>query len=560
MNAEEISLGFMETERRVPRWFFPSKVGGLPVWQSAPPPTDLFCGVCTPQVPLTLLVQVPPMLPLMRVNACLLRGVAAAAAVAAVFAAAVLDLGIYAPIEGSPWCFHRSLYVFCCLSCGSHFRAVSSCLPRDNAEYPNCAVSTYFPDKDSFWRLWKQQQKTLNKSRAEDTGSSSSSGSGSNGGASSSSDSSSTCSSSNVASASSSAAAGAAGRLPEQLPHEQQPAEVTQTAVINQLQKGERLRHVCCCPVCGLAGGETIGETGRAAAVALLQQELQRSERRLEVLLRRQQQEAAAATAEGDEEEGNSSAVTDLDQEDFARENAEADQRGLLLLDAAHAQCVRVLHPRCLKRLKFGSVFVAFPEFPLCVETEEQEAKRHSKRTLDAALERLGLEGSGEELSHEEQLLRKYREAIRETPEADLDESEVDAFEEIHQKYTTEDPQLEVFLRRCGAEDVRGHVIRYALGGQALWPFSPNQLPPETVPNCCCGAKRQFEFQVQPQIISRLTQSVGETDPAATASLERLCFGLLAVFTCSAFCDSSMNACRGYREEFVYAQPDPFYG
>ncbi|KAL8274449.1 hypothetical protein Esti_001609 [Eimeria stiedai] len=491
MNAEEISLGFMEAERRVPRWFFPSKVGGLPVWQSAPPPTDLFCGVCTPQVPLTLLVQ------------------------------------IYAPVEGSPSCFHRSLYVFCCLSCGTHFRALSSCLPRDNAEYPNCAVSTYFPDKDTFWRLWKQQQKARNKMGDEDTSSiSNSNGNRSNGGVPTASDSSS-ISGSDVASASSCAAAGARGGGPsKQQLHEQQPEDATQIAVINQLQKGERLRHVCCCPVCGLAGGETVGETGRAAAASLLQQQLRRSERRLEVLLQQAQLETAAATAASDEEEGSSSAVTDLDLDDFAGENAETDQRGLLLLDAAHAQSARVLHPRCLKRLKFGSVFVAFPEFPLCVETEEHETKRHSKRTLDAALERFGLEGSERVLSHEERLLKQYQETIRETPEADLDELEADAFEEIHQKYTTQDPQLEVFLRRCGAEDVRGHVIRYALGGEALWPFSPNQLQPAAVPNCSCGAKRQFEFQA-------------------------------IVF---AFCDSSMDACRGYREEFVYAQPDPFYG
>ncbi|KAL8438430.1 hypothetical protein ACSSS7_000173 [Eimeria intestinalis] len=513
MNAEEISLGFMETERRVPRWFFPSKIGGLPIWQSAPPPTDLFCCVCTPQVPLTLLVQ------------------------------------IYAPIEVSPSCFHRSVYVFCCLSCGSHFRTLSSCLPRDNAEYPNCAVSTYFPDKETFWKLWRQQEKTHNKTQDDHSSSSSS-------------NSSSTCtSSSDVASASSSIGAGAEGGPPEEYMKAQQSAEATQIAVISQLQKGERLRHVCCCPVCGLAGGETVEETGSAAAVALLQQQQQRNERRLEVLLQQQQQDrAAAAAGDSDTEEGSSPAVTDLDLEDFASENVEADQRGLLLLDAAHAQSARVLHPRCLKRLKFGSVFVSFPEFPLCVETEDQEARRYSKRTLHAALERLGLDGSGQELTHEEQLLKKYQNTIRETPEADLDDSEADAFEEIHQKYTTQDPQLEVFLRRCGAEDVKGHVVRYALGGEPLWPFSPNQLQLKDVPKCSCGAERQFEFQVQPQLISRLAQSVGETDPAATASLERLCFGLLAVFTCTAFCDSSMESCRGYKEEFVYAQPDPFYG
>lgn len=80
--------------------------------------------------------------------------------------------------------------------------------------------------------------------------------------------------------------------------------------------------------------------------------------------------------------------------------------------------------------------------------------------------------------------------------EADLDDSEADAFEEIHQKYTTQDPQLEAFLVRCGAPHLKGHVVRYALGGRPLWPFSSSQLRLEDVPNCACGARRQFEFQV----------------------------------------------------------------
>ena len=52
--------------------------------------------------------------------------------------------------------------------------------------------------------------------------------------------------------------------------------------------------------------------------------------------------------------------------------------------------------------------------------------------------------------------------------EADLDESETDAFEEIYQKYTSQDPQLEAFLKRCGGPTQKGHVIRYALGGGPL--------------------------------------------------------------------------------------------
>lgn len=231
-----------------------------------------------------------------------------------------------------------------------------------------------------------------------------------------------------------------------------------------------------------------------------------------------------------------------------------------MLCVGAVRTAARVLHPRCLKRLKFGSVFTAFPEFPLAVETEELNPKGVAAGdVLGAALERLGLEGETKPPTHEEELLRRYQQTIQETPDADLDDSEVDAFEEIHQKHTTQDPQLEAFLARCGAPHLKGHVVRYALGGRPLWAFSSNQLKPEDVPDCVCGAKRQFEFQVQPQIISQLAERVGANDPAASASLERLCFGLLAIYSCSASCDSG-HPCQGYREEFIYAQPDPFYG
>ena len=78
----------------------------------------------------------------------------------------------------------------------------------------------------------------------------------------------------------------------------------------------------------------------------------------------------------------------------------------------------RVLHARCLKRLKFGSVLVSLPEFPLAAETEELRCTGTSAaETLEAALCRLGIQGdSSKQLSHEEELLQKYQQTIKETP------------------------------------------------------------------------------------------------------------------------------------------------
>lgn len=65
----------------------------------------------------------------------------------------------------------------------------------------------------------------------------------------------------------------------------------------------------------------------------------------------------------------------------------------------------------------FGSVFVAFPEFPLAVETEELDPKGSAAgELLDAALERLGLDTEARPLTHEEELLKRYHQTIQETP------------------------------------------------------------------------------------------------------------------------------------------------
>lgn len=243
---------------------------------------------------------------------------------------------IYAPIEeGPPSSFHRSLYVFCCLSCGNHFRAISSHLPRENAEYPSCAVSTFFESKEAFWSLWRQQQQRqlqqqTGAEREEGPPGSSSEEEGLEVNE---------CSSTSASSGDTGSTTAGHNQHPPQ--HKGKTIdENAKIAIIKQLQRGERLRQVCCCPVCGLGGGETVGETERAAAAALLQEQLQRRERRLDVLLRQQQEEGAAAgiAEEDNTKETAVSGVVDLDLEDFEGEDTEADQRGLLLLDAAQIQ------------------------------------------------------------------------------------------------------------------------------------------------------------------------------------------------------------------------------
>ena len=39
-------------------------------------------------------------------------------------------------------------------------------------------------------------------------------------------------------------------------------------------------------------------------------------------------------------------------------------------------------------------------------------------------------------------------------------------------------------------------IIRYCLGGTPLWVSSENIPQEKDIPNCTCGSKRGFEFQV----------------------------------------------------------------
>ncbi len=88
-------------------------------------------------------------------------------------------------------------------------------------------------------------------------------------------------------------------------------------------------------------------------------------------------------------------------------------------------------------------------------------------------------------------------------------------------------------------------VLRYSeTGGRPLWVTDQEQLDERKVPLCRCGKRREFEFQVLPQLLNHL--NVDNSDKDA------LDWGTLAVYTCP---DSCGDGTKQYFEEYAYCQP-----
>ncbi|XP_060527744.1 programmed cell death protein 2 [Cylas formicarius] len=81
-------------------------------------------------------------------------------------------------------------------------------------------------------------------------------------------------------------------------------------------------------------------------------------------------------------------------------------------------------------------------------------------------------------------------------------------------------------------------VIRYCRGGQPL--FIAKEPVPDAIPNCeYCGAKRQFEFQIMPQMITLLKE-------------DSVDWGILLIYTCQNSCIG--DSLYSYKKEFVFKQ------
>lgn len=150
-----------------------------------------------------------------------------------------------------------------------------------------------------------------------------------------------------------------------------------------------------------------------------------------------------------------------------------------------------------------------FPEFEIVIETEDEIMPEVVER--DDESEIIGTMGE----AHEEEL------------------------ESMAKHESKEDRIFRKFKTKISLEPEQ--ILRYGRGIAPLWISGENTPKEKDIPDCPCGAKRLFEFQVMPQLLNylkadRLGRSVD--------------WGVLAIFTCAESCKLGI----GYTEEFVWKQ------
>ncbi|KAL4236289.1 Programmed cell death protein 2 [Mactra antiquata] len=161
-----------------------------------------------------------------------------------------------------------------------------------------------------------------------------------------------------------------------------------------------------------------------------------------------------------------------------------------------------------------------FPEMELVTETENYKP---CDKTADKS---------------EEEKMKEYKEYLCSQNSAeglkDLSETEL---QKMASEESENDKQLRKFKKRLSHEP--DQVLRYSKGGEPLWIACTPK--PDNIPDCDCGSKRQFEFQVLPHMLSYLdVDKVGES----------LDWGVLCIYTCSKNCSIENT----YHREYIYKQ------
>ncbi|XP_052240066.1 programmed cell death protein 2-like [Dreissena polymorpha] len=166
------------------------------------------------------------------------------------------------------------------------------------------------------------------------------------------------------------------------------------------------------------------------------------------------------------------------------------------------------------------SYAVLFPEFEIVTETEIYTPKKDAGQTS------------------EEEKMRQYKEFLESNKGSDLSTSFPEKeLQSMASQETVDDKQIRKFKERISAEP--DQILRYDKGGEPLW-ISQSTCP-VSIPDCSCGAPRQFEFQVLPHLLSHL-----QVDKLGTS----LDWGTLCVYTCSNSCDVGNQ----YVKEYIFKQ------
>uniref|UniRef100_A0ABI7Y542 MYND-type domain-containing protein n=1 Tax=Felis catus TaxID=9685 RepID=A0ABI7Y542_FELCA len=150
-----------------------------------------------------------------------------------------------------------------------------------------------------------------------------------------------------------------------------------------------------------------------------------------------------------------------------------------------------------------------FPEFEIVIETEDEITPEVVEKENESEI--IGSMG--------------------EVPEEELDS--------MAKHESREDKIFQKFKTKIALEPEQ--VLRYGRGIAPIWISGENIPQEKDIPDCPCGAKRIFEFQVMPQLLNYLkADTLGRS----------VDWGVVAVFTCAESCRLGI----GYTEEFVWKQ------
>ncbi|XP_075410346.1 programmed cell death protein 2 isoform X2 [Tenrec ecaudatus] len=155
-----------------------------------------------------------------------------------------------------------------------------------------------------------------------------------------------------------------------------------------------------------------------------------------------------------------------------------------------------------------------FPEYEIVIETEDE---------VPAEEEEKEEEEEGEHGEHVDSVGDAFEEEL----------------ESMAKHETREDEIFQRFKAKIALEPEQ--ILRYGRGAAPIWISGENVPREEDIPNCPCGAKRIFEFQVMPQLLNLLkADSLGRS----------VDWGVLGIFTCVDSCALGAS----YVEEFVWKQ------
>ncbi|NWX20499.1 PDCD2 protein, partial [Aegotheles bennettii] len=170
-----------------------------------------------------------------------------------------------------------------------------------------------------------------------------------------------------------------------------------------------------------------------------------------------------------------------------------------------------------------------FPEYEILIEPEEPEFP--VDRSADPGEEQGAVDTSKDP---------KEQEELGATGSAAFQSLDEETLEAMAKHETEEDRIFQKFKERVAAEPEQ--IIRYCRGGEGpIWVSGENIPEEQDIPNCSCGAKRIFEFQIMPQLLNHLqVDSLGES----------IDWGTLVVYTCADNCGEGNE----YLEEFIWKQ------